>query len=286
MSSRPSQSSAESLADTGLLAFPPVAVALLHLHGREFVHLSEVTDLIGTDPSASAQVVRAANSAFPGVRGETTALAQAAVVLGLRTTISIATASTLSAGSETAPPGLRGCWRHSLATALIAEMLAPAIEASPLAAHSVGFLHDIGRVALAYGEQGAHLDLLRPVPGGCGRNPLEHEYEPLGVSHASVGEVVLQKLRLPDVFQQAARHHHSPIDARFESPLVTLTQVACRTARWAGFDVLEDSAPRAAGSSECVPEDFLRDVPDQIRDHVPEVVSTVVTLMEAYELAL
>jgi hypothetical protein len=65
-----------------------------------------------------------------------------------------------------------------------------------------------------------------------------------------------------------------------------LTQVACRTARWAGFDVLEDSAPRAAGSSECVPEDFLRDVPDRIRDHVPEVVSTVVTLMEAYELAL
>jgi putative nucleotidyltransferase with HDIG domain len=277
-----SSSAAGSLAEAGLRAFPPVAVALLHLHGREDVQLSEVTELVGSDPPATAQVMRAANSVFPGVRGQTTELNQAAVVLGLRTSISIATASTLSAGPDGALPLLRGCWRHSLATALIAEMLAPAIDVSPLRAHSVGLLHDIGRVTLAFCDRNGHAELWGNAPRYAGdANGLGDEQERFGASHAAVGEAVLQRLELPEVFQRAARHHHAPIDVGSAASILTLTQIACRAARAAGFGLFEQVQPRA-GTPEVDPGRVPPNLPDRVRD----AVGTVVKLMEAYELAL
>jgi HD-like signal output (HDOD) protein len=168
-------------------------------------------------------------------------------------------------------------------------MLAPAAGASPLTAHSVGLLHDVGRVALAFCHRDAYLELLGPDSTRWLRDPggLAREHDRFGADHEAVGEAVLERLRLPRVFREAARHHHTPVDANAAAPLVTLTQVACRAARLTGFCVFEDALPQRVDALpdallECLPPG----VPEEVRERLPQVSVTVVKLMEAYELAL
>ena len=50
--------------------FPAVAQRVLTLVGREDVHIQQIGDVIKTDPSFSAELLRFANSALFGVRGK------------------------------------------------------------------------------------------------------------------------------------------------------------------------------------------------------------------------
>lgn len=101
-------------------------------------------------------------------------------------------------------------WRHCLATAIAAEMIAgvtPGID--PPEAYVCGLLHDLGKLAL-----------WQVLPKSCRRvlqaardanaNIADFEREILGLDHAVIGRRLAEMWRLPAAVQQAIWLHHQP----------------------------------------------------------------------------
>src|SRR6202011_1332907 len=102
-------------------------VKLLQLLGNKDVSVLEVSQLLKTDPGFSTEMLTMANSAALGTSHRIRTIDKAVVLLGLDRTRGLATKTALDGmirglgGS----PTIQNCWRHSLATALIARWLAP-----------------------------------------------------------------------------------------------------------------------------------------------------------------
>src|SRR4051812_49244961 len=122
-----------SPAAVDLPPFPPVANALLSLSGKADASIGEVTEVLATDAAISAELLRVANTAFVGVRGEVESVVQAAAILGLKRISSLATTIALRSyvGQFWQTTTVRRCWLHNLATALIAEGMARKIALDP-----------------------------------------------------------------------------------------------------------------------------------------------------------
>ncbi len=222
---------------------PPVATTLLTLLAREHVGLAEVSAAIAVDPAVTAEVLRAANSAYYGIRGEVTNLQHAATLLGLDRIRALATTIGLRRylGTTLKAPAVRRSWRHNLACALAAEQIARRCGGHRADAYSAGLLHDIGRLALVVAHPTAYpafLDTTRTT----GRQLLDEEREIFGMDHCEAGRWLTQQLLLPQAFQDIARHHHDRA-AVGPTDLLQRIGVACRLADHLGYWVV---APPAA----------------------------------------
>ena len=97
-----------------MLPLPAAATAILRLAANERVGVDEIVDTISTDPAILSEVLRVANGAFVGARGEVTSLKQAALLLGFKRVAGIAAAVALrsSLGSLWNAADVRRC-RHA-----------------------------------------------------------------------------------------------------------------------------------------------------------------------------
>ncbi|NOT28124.1 MAG: HDOD domain-containing protein [Acidobacteria bacterium] len=266
--------------------FPATAAALLRLVAKERVTLGEIAEVIASDASLLAELLRVANSAFVGARGEISSIEQAALILGMKKVAGIATSVAMrsSLGALWKTEAVRRCWLHNLASALTAEGMARVLDMPQEEAYSAALLHDIGRFALLFKHQGAYLHLLQTGPADEGEfRTQEREY--FGVEHAEAGRAFLVGLGLPPVLVYgAATHHDVPTQTTPES--TSFTHVACRIATSIGFperqqdkDAPQDSFEALAG---LLPEGHRAPL---IR-HAQYLENTVKTLMGAYERAL
>ncbi len=137
-----------------LLELPPfstVAVKVLQLVSSDFSELKALSNLIGSDPAFSGAVLRIVNSPLFGMRKQIASVFDATVLLGLERIKGVA----LTIGIRTylqdtlEVPAIKGCWRHSLACAIIGRELARGSEVKEDIAFTAGVIHDIGRLALA-----------------------------------------------------------------------------------------------------------------------------------------
>src|SRR5215831_19064361 len=99
--------------------FPAVAHRVLGLVGQEDVSISELGRVVRMDPSFCAELLRFANSALFGARGEVKSLPQAIAMVGLDRLKTIATFIAISrmVSASLRREALRKVWVHSLVTA-------------------------------------------------------------------------------------------------------------------------------------------------------------------------
>src|SRR5277367_1710258 len=114
----------------GLPTLPNYVLDLNVLLGQPAVDLKKVGNVIRTDPSLTAQVLRLCNSALFGLRHRVLSIEQAAVLLGterLRTLV--LTCSMMQFGGKNLPAAsLLGFWQHSFMAALLSERVARQVE--------------------------------------------------------------------------------------------------------------------------------------------------------------
>lgn len=137
---------------------PPSAMGqeILRVVTDEQADLEHVAATIEKYPELTARVLRCANSAYYGHRGEIYAVADAIIrVLGLSVTKALALSLTLESSFR-----LRNCpgfkienyWFSAVLTANLARSLAPLMRSEHYldlgAAYTVGLLHNIGLLAL------------------------------------------------------------------------------------------------------------------------------------------
>lgn len=261
--------------------FRPVAVQLLNLVADISQPLSRVVSLLRTDAVLSAEVLRLANSPLLGCRSEIKNILQALAFLGMERVNSLIVTTAMRGLVGPASSKLaRDCWRHNLATALIAERLGPAAGLMAERAYMAGLIHDIGRLALLRAFPDYQKVLTESVAEG--RSLVAAEKAFYGMDHAEAGRWLLAQWGCPVHLQTVASLHENPLAAVGQDcELVRLVAAASELA-----DLIDFS--EFPGTNRCELSMIAELVPEaanQLAD-LPELARYVGTRVNGIELSL
>ncbi|MEZ5420308.1 MAG: HDOD domain-containing protein [Vicinamibacterales bacterium] len=194
-----------------------------------------VAAAVSADATARRQVLRAAHTAYYGIRGEVTSIQHAATLLGVARIRALAATIGLRRylGQALRLPAVQRCWRHNIATAATAEQIALRVGGNPADSYTAGLLHDIGRMALIVAHPKQYPAFLDAAD--CrGAELLQLERNLLGLDHCEAGLWFTQQLLLPQVFQDCAGHHHN-VDAVGPTDMLARVTAACQLSDWMGY---------------------------------------------------
>jgi HD-like signal output (HDOD) protein len=216
--------------------FPEAALRALQLVNDENASMRHLSDLICADPALSCEVLIIANSALLAQRHHVTSIVQASVLLGTNTLkgvcLTVAVRAYLNGALRY--PSLRAVWRHSLASALIAEQLAGAAAMDKGTAYTGGVVHEIGRFGLAVLRPMEYAALLEQHCGSAA-SILESERKLFGFDSHEAGEYLIAEWNLPAQFLSML---HSPDPVRHNGDpwqMHDVVQMSCHLADAAGF---------------------------------------------------
>lgn len=241
--------------------FPLVALKALQVISKENGQLRELSNLITSDAAISGQVIRMANSARFGLRVEVHSILHAIHLLGLERikalVVTIAMKSYL--GDSLEIPALRACWRHSLACAVIAEVLGRVSLLEPDVAYTAGLLHDVGRLAMVAGYPTKYAEFLATAEKEqC--DSLQCERDLFGIDHCEQGRLLVSRWKLPETFAAvASRHHDGPVAG--EPAVLSIVRQSCRMAVALGFSVVCPAQPRTY-------QEILEEFPERERRQI------------------
>jgi signal transduction histidine kinase/HD-like signal output (HDOD) protein len=212
-----------------LPAMPQILIKLIEHLQADDAGMPELAALIAKDAAMTSKILTVANSSAFHRNARTVGLEQSLVALGtdmIKTlVISESVFQTFSSFPHSAGTDLRGFWKGSLTTAVVARDIArqmnyPHVEEAYLA----GLLHNVGRLAL-----------LAAAPKEYGFNFMARDDEDLcaveqrtlQITHAEAGAWLIERWRLDSFLADSVLYHHEPL-ARLESahPLIRIVRLA------------------------------------------------------------
>lgn len=189
------------LQDQELPALPQVVTKVLEITSDESSSAEDAARLLESDPAISGRLLRAANSAFYGLRCQVGSIPRAVVVLGIEAVrglvLSTGVFDSLSKKRQfTLDP--EDFWMHSLGTARAAHLLArkycPA--ASKDGCFTGGLLHDIGKYILALALKDDYQNIVQTARvSECALRDVENEK--IGTNHSEVGRWIAEEWGFP-----------------------------------------------------------------------------------------
>ncbi len=236
----------------------------------------EVGQLISSDPSLTAKVLKVVNSSFYGFPNRITTITHAIVILGFNTIKSIVLSSTIfdifrkdakSGGFDRAE-----FWKHSIGCGAAAKVLGrrlgyPTLEELFIA----GLLHDTGKVVL---DQFLHDPFAEAVARARDRGTLlmDQEAEILGVTHAEVGAWLFEKWSLSRGLVETTRCHHNTAlagDNQKLAEIIHAADILVRALRFGNggdnrIPAFGEAAWRSLGLDPAGFQDLLRDTGEEI----------------------
>src|SRR5579872_2684884 len=216
--------------------FPAVAIRALQLVSKSETRLSELHDLISSDPAFAAEILRLANSPLYGIRTVIMSTVQATILLGFERVKGVALTIAMRSyiGKSLQVPVFRASWRHSLACAMIAEEVGKAMCMDKDAAYTIGLIHDIGRLGLAVLQPDIYSSILQNVHENSA-SVLESERELFGMDHCHAGHLMATGWHLPDLFIEIASRHHEVRRSELLDALAVV-RLSCKMADALGFE--------------------------------------------------
>jgi len=247
--------SPQSLIDgLGSLASPPaIHQELMRVIARPTSSASDIADVIGRDPALSASLLRLVNSSFFAFSRRIDDLGTAVMAVGVSQIRDLALATSVISLFKDVPAdevSMEDFWKHSLATAVGSRVLASMrqefnVESLFLA----GLLHDLGRLVL-FLRAGRMMN--RSIREARDRGlPLHQaEAEIFGFHHGDMGQALMERWNLEELFGEVAAYHHAPLQSeRFplETATVHAADVIANLLRWghSGAPVAPPLSPRA-----------------------------------------
>ena len=237
--------------------FPQVALKVLQLASNENVQLSQVGQLISSDPAFASEVLTVVNSLLYAPRYPIRSILQAIEVLGASHLQGLCLTVGVRAylGKSLGHPTMRTLWRHNMACALIAQQIASAGTTDRDIAYTAGVLHGIGLLALAVVRPREYIDLLGTFIG-TSSGILDRERLVFGIDHCELGRKLVADWNLPEDFAPVMSAPH----VRSESAqwgIAEIVGLSCRMADSAGFSAF--SACHAAPFEELLEELPMRE---------------------------
>ncbi|HLL89229.1 MAG TPA: HDOD domain-containing protein [Tepidisphaeraceae bacterium] len=202
-----------------LPTLPAVAVRVLEATGSDDASAKDVVKLIQTDVSLTARILQLVHRSDLGVRGEVASVERAVVLMGFEAVrsavLAVSVFDTLGATEARDSRFSRDeFWKHSVAVACCAELLAEQLAAlwerdcgvTPADAFVAGLLHDMGKVALdavlpkSFSKVIEAVDLLRG-------NIADVERSVIGIDHMTAGKRLAERWQLPAQVRDAIWLH-------------------------------------------------------------------------------
>ena len=259
-----------------LPTLPGVAARLMKIASAEDADLREIMRLIESDPTLTARVLSLCRRAELGLGSRVTTVERAVVLLGLEAVQSVVLSVQVidwareverARGASRTPheggaPGVNfnmsGFWRHSIATACCAELLAKKhkrLGVSPSEAFAAGLMHDLGKLALRLVLPSAYATVVE-LSMKRQADIADVEREVIGMDHHTAGRRLAERWELPGLYQDVMwLHGQDPASVPKERHaalvgLVTVSNAMCRGMHlgWSGNHV-----PVAGFDDLCAP---------------------------------
>jgi putative nucleotidyltransferase with HDIG domain len=201
---------------TSLPPAPLLLTKLLTLFREQSYDLDQVVELIGYEPSLTAQLLRTCNSACFAGEQPTADIFDAVTRIGVYQVYCLVAAIY---GSKTKSlPGadkgvdVRELWRHSVAVAVSASLVANEAGQNKASGFTAGLLHDIGKLVLASTEREVYGALTKKANDtGVSLSALERGV--FVADHAELGGELLYRWGLPLDIVAAVRYHNNFLEA-------------------------------------------------------------------------
>ena len=191
--------------------------ALLDIVKDPNASVERLAQVIETDASLSAQILRHARSPYYAYGGEIDSVADAITkVLGfdtvLMTSLAIASGKTLQIPRE-GRIGKQALCRHSLYSAVLARSLCRHIPkelgVAPGTAYLTALMQNIGFLLLGHRLRTDYEQLCRAIEENPETPLLQLEDKTLGINHAQIGTWLMRSWNMPDELTVAVRQHHN-----------------------------------------------------------------------------
>jgi putative nucleotidyltransferase with HDIG domain len=191
---------------------------------------AQISEIVRRDPSLTARLLRLVNSVYYGLSTPVNSIEEAVFYLGVRQIRQLTTVTPIIedfqkiSGKCVFP--WRDFWQHCIGTAILTREIASAVE-SPAdeSDYVAGLIHDVGKIVMAYSFPNHFGEIHRQAEAGT-RDLIELESEILGIDHAELGALYLERHNLPLVMIKAARFHHQPEKAEGCETIVASVQIA------------------------------------------------------------
>jgi putative nucleotidyltransferase with HDIG domain len=208
-----------------LKPFPKVAVRALELLEDPLVSAGRLVEVLALDATLTATMLKAANSAAVRRSRHVDDLKQALAMLGNQRFRELVFASAsveyLSGNQDGYQLTTGDLWRHSVATSLMVEILrqAAGLPANP-ALFTAALLHDLGKAVLSSYVEAEGKTILALVAQG--QTFLDAERVVLGVDHAELGALIVERWNFSPELASLIRYHHTPEARATSKPLAVL----------------------------------------------------------------
>jgi HD-like signal output (HDOD) protein len=218
----------------GLKPIPHVVNKIMAITQDPDSSMAQLSQVISYDAMATANLLKAANSAYYGCAKKFDSIHQAIIFLGMDEVVDLVL---LTSSAENLKRPQKGyglaagdLWRYSVASALLARKLA--IKKSMDNVHLIftaALLKDIGKVVLEqYVSDGYDKIKALVSSGNCSFR--EAEKAVLGIDHAELGSLVARLWQFSPMMIDIIGCHHWPrqsILAKAETAIVHASDVLC-----------------------------------------------------------
>ncbi len=189
---------------------------------------SDFADILKRDPVIVLKILRIANSPFFGGKHDVTSVEKAASLIGYKEIRNIVASLTVinENNHEDDIFNRVDFWKHMVGTAIICRFIAKHIDVKFIDEYfTAGLLHDIGKLVFdqLFPEKFHKVLQLAREESIFYRKAERSVFE---YTHEEVGEYILNKWNIPDVIKDAVRNHHSPMDSKVDSILVSTVHLS------------------------------------------------------------
>lgn len=206
---------------------------------------SDLHKVISLDPVLTGQLLKLINSAYYSLVNKVTSPARAITMLGMNTVKNMALSAAIISNVNTTRNShvlsAEKFWKHSIATAVIVQLLGEEIDDLDKVERDelflAGFMHDLGKIP--FGHEYAkvfRMAMDKQV------TLLIAERELLGIDHQQVGAMIAEKWKLSPGVSHCIAHHHDfeTVKQSANTRLVSIVALGNLYANLSGFGFASD----------------------------------------------
>lgn len=204
-----------------LPALPSIADEAIRILNNSNSSKNDVVNIVSKDQSFISKILAVANSPIYGLRKEISTLSFAVFVLGLREikkvlfALSVLESFKMIKDKNFDPVKF---WLHSFVVGNLSRKIAMDLDIQNSGeAFIAGFLHDFSISILHRDFKNEFNEIHDLVIGGFTYAQAEEKI--IGISHAQISEIVLEKWEFPNILIDAVTHHHLPSSAKYDKSL-------------------------------------------------------------------
>jgi len=204
--------------------------ALQGLVFAEQRYSAQISEVVRRDPSLTSRLLRLVNSVYYGLTTPVNSIEEAVFYLGVRQIRQLAMVTPVIEDfqrltRQCAFPW-REFWQHCIGTAILTREVTTAVQYSTDESEYVaGLVHDVGKIVMAWSFPDHFAEIHRLAADGA-RELVDIENDVLGLDHAELGAMYLERHHLPELMIKSARFHHHPEKSDAFPEIIASVQIA------------------------------------------------------------